>query len=44
MINYTSNEKAMIILLIVELIKRKWYKWVNIFLNLNLPQEMWKLN
>ena len=44
MVNYTSNEKATIILLIVELIKRKWYKWVNIFLNLNLPQEMWKLN
>ena len=36
LINYMLNGKATIVLLTVGLIKKKQYKWVNIFQNQNL--------
>ena len=37
------NGKAMIALLTVGLIKKTYYKWVNVFQNRNLQDEEWKL-
>ena len=38
------NGKDTIILLTVGLIKKAEYKWVNIFKNWNLYEQLWKLN
>ena len=38
------NGKTTIGLLIVGLIKKTQYKWVNIFYNWNLQEEEWKFN
>ena len=42
--NYMLNGKDTIILLTVGLIKKAEYKWVNIFKNWNLYEQLWKLN
>ena len=38
------NGKTMIIHLIVGLIKKTWFKQVNLFQNQNIFEEEWKLN
>ena len=44
-INYTSNGKAMKIILILGLLKRHCVKWVNTFLNhVEVFKEMLKVN
>ena len=36
--------KATIVLLIIRLIKKAWFKWLNIFQNRNLLDRNWKLD
>ena len=44
MTNYVLSGKAMIIILRAQLIKKTYYKSVNIFQNQNFLEQMWKLD